>query len=577
MATWSDYNIDLPPNAGGETRTTCPECSPTRKKQNEKCLAVNVEKGTWICHHCGWTGGLKENKQFYQPVKPAPKVYKKPKFVKSDLPENVLKWFKARGISAETLSAHKISYGKIWMPQLNKETGAVQFPYYRGEHVINIKYRDGHKNFRMAKDAERVLYGLNDINEFGTVIVEGEIDKLSLAEAGVKYCVSVPDGAPPENAKNYATKFSFLEADEDAISSVMRWIIAVDNDTPGVRLKKELIRRFGAGKCWEVKWPDGCKDANDVLVRYGKDKLVECIKSAQPTPVEGIYNVRDFANKVIDAYKHGVERGESTGWPTVDKFYTVRPGEWTLVTGIPGSGKSEWLDALMVNLSLSQGWVFGILSMENLPLERHFQKLAEKYTNLPFENKRDMERMSEMQLHSALKWGDKHFKFLLPPDDNLTIDDVIDLAKILCYRYGINGLVIDPWNELTHSYPRNVNETNYISEALGKIRRFARQHTVHVWIVAHPTKLQKDKDGSYPVPTPYDVHGSAHWRNKADNAIAIHRPHISDYTDRTVEVHIQKIRFKEIGKVGMARLRYDIVSGRYIDDIKEDSVLNYSF
>lgn len=503
-------------------------------------------------------------KNFLPVSEPAPKIYSKPKYNKTALPSKVVDWFQEeRGISQKVLDLHKIGYGSVFMPQMNQEVNAIQFPYYLSNEIVNIKYRDGNKNFRMEKGAERVLYGLNDINEFCTVIVEGEIDKLSCAEAGYHNCVSVPDGAPSENTKNYSTKFAFLESAEQQVGEVLKWVIAVDNDAPGVLLKNELVRRFGPEKCWIASWPDGCKDANDVLRKHGKEKLSQCLADATPNPISGLFSINDFEQKILDSYEYGFKPGEKTGWAVVDEFYTVRGGEWTLVTGMPGSGKSEWLDALMVNLAKDHGWVFGILSLENLPLERHFAKLAEKYIKLSFVNTWKSAKMSKDDLQSAIEWGQQHFNFMVPDDGDLTVDGVLNLAKILCYCHGINGFVLDPWNELNHFRPNNVSETEHISQSLGKIRRFARDHEIHIWIVAHPTKLKKQNDGKYPVPTPYDVSGSAHWRNKADNAISIHRPNPADHSDRTVEVHVQKIRFKEIGKIGMAELNYDTVSGRY--------------
>jgi twinkle protein len=201
--------------------------------------------------------------------------------------------------------------------------------------------------------------------------------------------------------------------------------------------------------------------------------------------------------------------------------------------------------------------------MENFPLQRHFAKLAEKYVRLPFLSSRQMEKMPERELHNAIEWAKDHFYFLAPEDDDLSVDGVLRLAKVLVFRHGIQGLIIDPWNELDHSWASGDSETRYISSMLTKIRRFARNHGLHVWVVAHPTKLQKKANGEYPVPTPYDISGSSHWRNKADNAIAVHRPNMTDWKDPKVEVHIQKIRFKEIGKVGNAVLKYDYLTGRY--------------
>jgi twinkle protein len=278
--------------------------------------------------------------------------------------------------------------------------------------------------------------------------------------------------------------------------------------------------------------------------------------------VAGIFEVGDFEQEVLDAFRYGFERGEKTGWNAVDKHYTVRVREWTVVTGIPSSGKSEWLDALMVNLAKA-GWRFGICSMENFPLHRHFAKLSEKYVGLPFLASARSDKMPESELSRAISWAKEHFYFMAPEDDDLTVDNILNLAKVLVYRYGIQGLVIDPWNELDHSLPNGQSETMYISAMLSKIRRFARNHGVHVWLVAHPTKLQKNGKGEYPVPTPYDIAGSAHFRNKADNAIAVHRPNMKDWKDPKVEVHVQKIRFKEIGKIGSVVLIYDYITGTY--------------
>ena len=145
-----------------------------------------------------------------------------------------------------------------------------------------------------------------------------------------------------------------------------------------------LARRLGPERCWRAMWPEGCKDANDVLMAHGPQVLQQCIAAAKPYPIEGILEVADVAADVMLLYEQGLPRGVSTGSPSIDPYYTVKPGELTLVTGIPSHGKSEWLDWLMVQLAKLQGWVFAICSPENLPLPRHISKLAEKYVGLPF-------------------------------------------------------------------------------------------------------------------------------------------------------------------------------------------------
>jgi len=81
-------------------------------------------------------------------------------------------------------------------------------------------------------------------------------------------------------------------------------------------------------------------------------------------------------------------------------------------------------------------------------------------------------------------------------------------------------------------------------------------------VVAHPSKLLRGADGKRPVPTPYDIAGSAHWYNKADNIITVHRDQLEP-RDQRVQIHVQKVRFKHMGRIGLAELMYDRVTGRY--------------
>jgi twinkle protein len=554
--TFIDFEIDIPPGKSGEYDTTCPQCSAQRKKKNARCLSVNIDKGVWNCAHCGWSGGLGQG-EISRPV--IAKVYRRPDYVANStvLPDEVVAWFATRGITQAVLKRNQIGSGRAYFPQAEEQRGCVMFPYFRGAEVINVKYRTRDKLFRMESGAERVLYGLNDIAET-LVWVEGEMDKLAVEVSGFVSCVSVPDGAPTPNTKNYSSKFDFLDAAE--LDRAKTHIVAVDNDEPGARLEDELLRRLGRENCLVARWPDGCKDANDVLINHGAQMLAECIRNAQPVPVEGEHSVSEFADSMDKLYRYGMPKGLRTGWYSLDEFYTVMPGEWTLVTGIPSAGKSEWLDALMVQMSENHGWRFAVFSPENQPTEYHLSKLAEKYINKPF-GEGPSERMSPTEKERAMTFLNQHFTFLLP--ELPTVDALIERLRVIVKRRGIQGVVLDPWNEIDHSRDQGMTETEYISQCLSKLRAFGRSHGVHLWIVAHPTKLEKNKDGSYPVPTPYDVAGSAHWRNKADNCITIWRD-AAAHND-LVEVHIQKVRKKSVGRVGMVTLRYTRITGNYFE------------
>lgn len=554
MKTWEDFRIDVRGKSAGEVDTTCPECSAQRKKKSARCLSVNLDKGTFFCHHCGWAGGLGSGEQRFEPAWRKPQ-HRRPAPLPAKPIDPVVDWFEERGIPKAVLERNRIAAVTVYMPQVEDHTGAVAFPYFRGDELVNVKYRDRQKNFRMETGAERILYGLADVDPTRCVIVEGEIDKLSVEVAGIVSCVSVPDGAPAENAKDYASKFSFLEADSERLEAVKEWIIAVDNDGPGKRLEDELARRLGREKCRRVMWPSDCKDANDVLRSFGAEVLRECIEHAEPFPLAGVFAVSDLSDRVRHLYEHGWERGVSTGWDEVDQLYTVRPGEFTVVTGMPNAGKSNWLDALLVNLARQHGWQFALFSPENQPLEDHMARMCEKWAGVPFADG-PSPRMDRQSLGLAMDWVGKHFSWILPDDDSeWTVSTVLDRAKALVFRKGIRGLVIDPWNELEHAPPHGVTETIYIGQVLKHVRQFARRHGVHVWIVAHPQKLYRDKDsGNYPVPSLYDISGSANWRNKADCGIVVWRDFSNAQTP--VEVHVQKIRFRQVGKLGMAKLVY---------------------
>lgn len=565
---FGDYGIEVKPGSTGEIKTRCPQCSATRKKRTYPCLNVNLDKGVWHCWHCDWSGGLGKG------VLVAPKIVKawrRPDHaVNPDaLSGDIVSWFATRGVSEKVLRRNNITKGTRYFPQVEEERACVLFPYFRGTEVINIKSRTRDKLFRMEAGCERVLYGLNDIGSI-LVWVEGEIDKLSVEEAGFVSCVSVPDGAPAPESKSYSAKFDFMDAEQ--LAQAKTHIIAVDNDPAGVRLQDELVRRLGRDACLIATWPDGCKDANDVLVAYGADTLARCLRDAAPLPVEGAHSVKDFADEVHQHYLHGRIAALSTGWRRVDENYTVLPGEWTLVTGIPGHGKSEWLDALTVNLARDHGWRFAVYSAENMPVSEHLEKLAEKYVGKPFESGRT-ERMTSADLDRALSWLAEHYTVLLP--ETPSPDALLAQCRQLVTQRGINGIVLDPWNEIEHQFDDKTTETKYISETLSVFRRFARNHNVHLWIVAHPRMLMPRKDSDKePVPTPYQIAGSAHWNNKADNIITVWRDRASD--GQEVEIHVQKVRKKRVGRVGIALLRYDRVTGRYHDPMGEKNVV-YSY
>lgn len=564
MKQWEQFGINV--SGSGEVKTQCPQCSPTRRKKTYPCLNVNIDKGVWNCWHCGWSGSLKLGEiATPERIKHVSKTYTKPQFRPANLSEAALSYLLGRGLTTEVLVRNKIAMERVYMPQIEEEVVAIVFPYFRRGEFINAKFRDGAKNFRQIAGAEKIIYKLDDLGET-TIITEGEIDALSLEVAGFPNAVSVPDGAPSPTAKNFDSKFDFLECDE--VRSVQRWIIATDSDEPGRRLEEELSRRLGRSICSRVVWPDGCKDANEVLVKLGKEALAECINSAHPYPIEGVFGIADIEEELRDLIEIGLPQGEPTGWKVVDEIYKPAPAQWTLLTGIPSMGKSEWLDALAINLASNAGWVFGVCSPENQPITWHTAKLLEKCMG-----KRLVPgQFTQTEFAKAKEWLSRRFHFILP--DPPTLDSVLDSARALVRRHGMRGLIIDPYNELDHTARKEgINETEYISTFLTRLRRFAREESVHVWLVAHPAKLMKSNDGKYPVPDGYSISGSAHFFNKADNIIAVHRD--TTVPGAATEVHVQKIRSRWLGRRGVANVWWLPESGRFSETPPVNQMRHY--
>lgn len=541
--------IELKGRKVGQFKTTCPKCSEERKKKKDPCLSVNIDTGVFSCHNCGWKGGVKIDKV-------EKKAYSVPVVNNTQLSDKALAWFTdTRKISKATVMRFGISEGSEYMPQEQKPVKTIQFNYLRDNNLVNVKFRDAKKNFKLVSGAELIFYGLDLIKDCDTAtICEGEIDALSFYEAGISQVVSVPNGASKGNQK-----LEYLDNCYSYFADKKKIIIATDSDEAGMILRDELCRRLGKERCFVVKYPEGCKDANEVLVKFGTKEVRQLIENAKEFPLEGIKTVEDFEKAIDYIYENGYPQGEKIGYNEFDKLLSFRKGEFTVITGIPNSGKSEFADQIKVKLSQLHKWRWGVFSAENQPEELHFVKLAEKFIGKAFYSFNDDIRMTPEEGLRAKSFVNDHFFFIMMNDENVTLDGLLSKARELVLRKGINGLLIDPWNYIEHKIPHGYSETQYISEALTKISRFAKINNVHIIVVAHPTKIGKNEDHKYKVATMYDIAGSANWFNKPDNGMSVYL----DFETKEVTVYVQKVRFKFIGKKGEAKFTWDYDSGRY--------------
>ncbi len=383
----------------GKAQGICPLCSSSRKPENRKakCASYDWERGLGTCHHCSETFQLhsyqrkgKPRKDFIKPVIQEKNTH--------EIQGKVLKWFEDRGISKQTLNDLKVTQGVEWMPQSGKAENVIQFNYYIGGQLTNVKYRNSRKGFKLYKGAEMVFYNIDSIvGHDSCVIVEGEMDALAFHEAGVKNITSVPNGARvPKNQKtgeiigskergrpaHYDGIFSsynleYLDNCIDYFEDKKKVILAVDADLNGQALQVELIRRLGAEICYLVDFED-CKDANEYLLKYGKEKLNKLIKDARPVPLENVTTFNDVLGEVKDFVKHGFKRGFGVGLENFDDIFTTYTGQFITVTGIPSSGKSDFVDQMCVGYNKEYGWKTAFASPENAPTYLHAHKLMRK-------------------------------------------------------------------------------------------------------------------------------------------------------------------------------------------------------
>ena len=544
--TFEEYGIKIPyRRRNGNVKCVCPNCKTSgRSHPEDRSLSVNLDTGLWNCHYCGWSGGLKG----YEGRRPERRrSYNKPKPLEEHgLSQKLINYCSLRGISLDTLKAMHITEGMEFMPQANKEMNTVQFPYYLEGELINVKYRTGDKKFKMTSGAELIPYNIDGIKDKDTaVIVEGEWDALSFIEAGIDNVISVPNGA---NA-NLEWLDDFLEGWFDDKQTIY---LAVDNDEKGLQLREELVRRFGAERCMIVEWSQGCKDANDQLKSFGAESLRNCITGAHEVKVGGIYSLADYESELDTMWREGLQRGKTIGHENFDRLISFETKRLLIVTGVPSSGKSEFIDEMVVRLNVRYGWKAAFFSPENLPMKYHASKIIEKLTGKKFSES----TMSAVEYEAAKHYYSSNFKHILP-EEKYTLDAILDKAKFLVRRNGIKVLVIDPYNRIESDIGTQ-SETNYISKILDQLTNFAQRNDVLVCLMAHPRKINKSENADG-IPTFYDINGSANFYNKADFGLIVHRNRDEGYT----LVRVAKVKFRHLGENGDALFKYNVENGRY--------------
>jgi len=541
---FNQHSLDV-----GKKQGLCPLCSHDRKPENkkQKCASYDWERGLGTCHNCNSSFQL----HTYQRKGASDKEYTRPEpYIENLLKSKAIEWFEARGISQKTLTDLRVGEGLEYMPQTGKIENTVQFNYIIGDQLINVKYRDGRKNFKLYKGAEKVFYNINSIIGYDScVITEGEMDVLALHEAGVTNVISVPNGATLHH-----NNLDYLDNCIDYFEDKQKIILAVDTDEPGLALRRELVRRLGAEVCFLVEFKE-CKDANEYLTTYGKEKLKQTIDKARAYPLENVTTFKDIEKDVTDFVTNGFKPGYQIGLQNFDRIFSTYTGQFITVTGIPSSGKSDFVDQMVVGYNANYNWKTAFASPENAPNYLHAHKLMRKVWG-------DMPQRDDI---GGTKWNEVadhvNDNFFFIDMEKYTLESVLRKGAELVKRKGIKCLVIDPFNKVRDRNASSIDVNIYTMEYLTKIESFAKKYDVLVFIVAHPTKMYKNSDGKIEEPNMYNIKGGGEWYDASYHGLLIHR----DYERKNTKVKVLKVKFQNLGENGAeCFFTWEPKSGSYI-------------
>ena len=587
----------------------CPFCNDSRQNhRNEKCLSVDIDHGLYHCYHCGKSGYVPtddevENREQRQKAREeklkicaSKGSYHRPvKFPAEFLIKNCVTQESAKPLIDYLTNTRKLDIDvmqkyRITLPfgSFEKDSKAekkekeyeqircIGFNYFDRGDYINVKCRTIDKRFTFLSKGELIPWNIDAvIGKPVCYITEGELDALTLIQCGYLETISVPNGAQ----KNLSFLDRFVETHfEDKV----RIVLALDNDEKGLMLRDELIRRLDADRCQLVEWPEGCKDANDVLVLHGADKVRECMEAAHDIPLVGIQTAGDVSDQLLSLFEHGMKRGAAIGMNGFDDLMTFETGRYMVVSGRPGDGKSEFIDELCLRLCLLHDWKIAYFSPENVPIIYHLRKLCEKLTRYPFQ---PSPQMTRQLCDACIRWLSENVCHILPGfgEDGIvefsekelrgdevkgfngnsanTLDNILSIAHRAVSRRGVRILVIDPLNRIDAEAEYAQHELAWYAHVNNTLSCFARRHKCLVILVAHPRKVNRaNLDGKKRRVEMNDINGSADFGNKADYCLIIDR----DDDLQLVTTYVDKVKFKHLGNRGECYFHYDKVSGRYL-------------
>ena len=283
------------------------------------------------------------------------------------------------------------------------------------------------------------------------------------------------------------------------------------------------------------------------------------------TDVIYLDNVRD---SMLQSFKSGRSRGESTYFRVIDNHFRFKRGELTLMHGIMNQGKSTMVMQLCLLQAAFAGKKFAFFSPEQDPPDDFYDDLIHMFIGLPTQ-KHYAGQMSEREYLRGMDFVQKHFFYIYPENESPTPEYINARFMEVIKKHNVDGCIIDPYNQLDNDIRKTGGrEDLYLSAFLSTQKRFAQQHQIYMIIVAHPRgSLSKNNNGDYEKPNVYDLAGGAMWSNKCDNVICTYRPYYtSDKKSKVVQFSSQKIKKQKLcGTPGDVDMLFDIATMRYYE------------
>ena len=423
----------------------------------------------------------------------------------------------------------------------------IVFENFRNGKKVSAKYRSIlDKQFIQEKGSDQLLFvgntGIMD-DEYPDdeyiIICEGELDWAAFHDAGFPNVGSAPSSStrkPDEHGKYPTPKW--LSAEAGKLISKRGIIIAVDKDEKGQILREALIDNLDRFRLYEIEFPEGCKDANDVVREYGPKRLAQCVKEMKPIRVDGV-------RKCLDIMRDHNTEYHNTGWSELDELVRLAKG-LVVLTGYSNMGKSQFLRQLLASLVQNKGWHGMGAFFEDDPKIVVLDTIKQMRNFCP-----------DLQQGEAFKRLEEAMVFIDARQargggQRTTTAWLLDIMHAQIAINGARFMIIDPWSRIARQTNTRTLETEQINQELQSIQDFAHEHDILAIVSAHPRKPSQDI--KIP-PTEYDIAGSRSFMDNSDGVWIWHRP---DKRGTTGYFRNAKVRNqKDGGKLGWMSFDFD--------------------